>query len=119
MDPGVLNGQALTSVMHQTTSGFRRAAIAAFIALGILSAGMSLVSASLTVVTGSQHAEIALDICHPLQVTTTVTHLLFAFPRVSILDFLPPRQGEVGLPPLLRLLKGDLEPEIPPPKWHP
>ena len=116
MESVVLSRRGQTGVMHHVVAGSKSALIATIIALGILSATISLASANLALVAGPQHAEIALDICHPSQVGAFLIHLDFAFPSASIPDVPAPNQDKLGLPHLARLIKGNLEPESPPPK---
>ncbi len=104
--------------MQRSGSRHRSAAIIVIVALAIVSASASFLSSDLVLVSGPQHPEIALDICRPLQVATTSTHLLLAFPRPSIPDFVPASQGQLVLPTIHRLLKGNVRPEIPPPKLY-
>jgi len=98
-------------------SGSRHgAAIIVIVALVILSTSMGFLSSDLVLVLGPQHPELALDICHPVQIATTSTHVLLVYPQVRSMESIS--EGWRELPPTVesRLLKGSVKPDVPPPR---
>jgi len=100
----------------QSASWRRSRTIAAMVVFAILSASIVLVSSELTLIAGPQHPEIAVDICHPLQLASASPRLLLAYPRVS--NPLTDSEGrKEPLPTTVRqILKGNVKPDVPPPR---
>ncbi len=89
--------------------------LSALLAVCILLGSFSVVT-GLCITPGPAHAEISLDVCHPLQAPILAISVLIARPASGLSEPFIYEQGSIVETPLARLIDLSFAPDPPPPK---
>ena len=89
--------------------------LSGILALCLLLSSFSVVT-GLCIISGPEHPEISLDVCHPLQAPNIVTSVLIARPASELSEPFMYPQGTTFELPLAEVAEIVLTPDPPPPK---